>query len=100
MVVNKLGVCIAQEEASAVLPTGGAEMPIPAGTKLPLYFHDGEGRERVEFKGEAVSACCEGKIVCNVNPDGDLWLQVRLQSGRNGWTNQRRKFLGTSMYDN
>lgn len=99
LVVNKPGSCTAKEEVSAIPPTGGAEIKIPSGTKLPLYFYEGEGRVRVEFNDEAVTLCCQGGLACDTTPETDLWLQIRSKSGRIAWTNQRDKFSGTSMYD-
>lgn len=99
LVVNKPGSCTAKEEVSAIRPTGGPEVKVPIGTRLPLYFYEGEGRVRVEFNGEAVTACCQGNLTCDAIPETDLWLQIRSKSGRIAWTNQRDKFSGTSMYD-
>lgn len=99
LVVHKVGSCTAKEGASITRLTG-SDTPIPAGTKLPLYFYEGEGNVHVDFKGELASACCEDvQITCEISPITDLWLQVRSQSGRAGWTNQRDAFSGTSQYD-
>jgi hypothetical protein len=99
MVVHKPGACTAKKNAS-ITRLVGEDTKIPDGTKLPMYFYGGEGGVLVEFKGEVVLACCEDdQLVCEKNPVTDLWLQIRSESGRTGWTNQRGKFSGTSQYD-
>jgi hypothetical protein len=92
--------CTAQKSAVGYL-SGGRERPIPAGTRLTIFYYEGEGYALTEYQKTELSVnLSDDSFKCSENePDEILWLKIRSKSGRVGWSKDRAKFIGTSQYD-
>ena len=84
-----------------------ADSPLERGKTYPLekgktFLIDGfsEGSAYGYLNGKPVMICClDQNIKCSKEPKIELWLEVRNSDGLTGWTNEREKFNGTSLYD-
>lgn len=97
LVIRKAGLCVANQPVAAYERTTKAPVNLKARDRISALYFSGDGYVVGTFQRKHIEACCVGaEIDCKTQPENELWLQVKSQSGVLGWTNQRDKFAGTS----
>lgn len=94
--VNELGEMLVTADMA---PDGERNFSLRKGQLIGTYYYLGVGYMLASLGGKDVEIpgfdCCEEKR----EPKTTLWLQLRNEEGKIGWTNQRDHLIGTSPHD-